>query len=239
MTAAPITLAGTRLLADPSGALMLVEARTLVVSDLHLEKGSALAAAGAGALPPYDSRATLERLDAVLRRWQPRAVVCLGDSFHDEDGPARLGASERARLARLVGAHDWIWLLGNHDPALPAALGGRTQEELAVGRLLLRHDVVAARGEAAGEIVGHYHPKAAVRVRGRFVSGRCFATDGRRLVMPAFGAYAGGLDVQDRAIASLLGPNFGVFLLARDRLFAFRREQLSVPPVDVFKARAS
>ncbi|MGE0257039.1 MAG: ligase-associated DNA damage response endonuclease PdeM [Alphaproteobacteria bacterium] len=239
MTAAPITLAGTRLLADPSGALMLVEARTLVVSDLHLEKGSALAASGAGSLPPYDSRATLERLDAVLRRWQPRAVVCLGDSFHDADGPARLGAAERGRLGRMVAAHDWIWLLGNHDPALPEALGGRTLGELAVGRLVLRHDVVAGRGAAGGEVIGHYHPKAGVRVRGRFVSGRCFATDGRRLVMPAFGAYAGGLDVQDPAIARLLGPNFGVFLLARERLFAFRRDQLSVPPPDPFRARAS
>lgn len=237
MTAAPITLAGTRLLADPSGALMLVEARTLVVSDLHLEKGSALAAAGAGALPPYDSRATLERLDAVLRRWQPRTVVCLGDSFHDEGGPARLGAPERARLARLVGAHDWVWVRGNHDPAPPESLGGCGVDELVIGRVTLRHDSVGSDG--AGEVIGHYHPKAAVRVRGRFVSGRCFVSDGRRLVMPAFGAYAGGLDVQDRAIAALLGPNFGVFLLARDRLFAFRREQLLPPPRDVFGARAS
>ena len=48
-----LTLAGAELAGDPSGALFWPEQGMLVVSDLHLEKGSAFAARGV-LLPPYE-----------------------------------------------------------------------------------------------------------------------------------------------------------------------------------------
>lgn len=223
------TFAGASVMADQSGALLLREARTLVVADLHFEKGSAFAARGHAWLPPYDTGETLARLERACRHYQPRQVVCLGDSFHDLDGPGRMADGDRVRLRRLVQRHNWVWIAGNHDPEPPADIGGQIYDELAVGSLILRHEA-AADTLPAGEITGHFHPKAAVRTRGRRISGRCFATDGRRLILPAFGAFTGGLNVLDPDLAALLRPAFRVFIIGQQRLFAFQRHQLEPEP---------
>lgn len=233
MPAAPLTLAGTPLLLDLAGAALVPDTRTLVVADLHLEKGSALAAGGR-LLPPYDTAATLAALQRLTRHYRPRTVVCLGDSFHDSSGPARLAARDAALLGRLVDGHDWIWVAGNHDPALPAGLGGRHVAEWRAGALAFRHDASAAAADGgglpAGEVSGHFHPRATVATRGRRVTARCFASDGRRLILPAFGAYTGGLNVLDPAVAGLLRPHFRVFLIGRERLFRYARHQLLPDP---------
>ena len=226
---ATFTLAGTPVLADQSGAILLPDDRTLVVADLHFEKGSAFASRGDAWLPPYDTGATLTRLERVCRHYRPRRVVCLGDSFHDLGGPGRMAKSDQARLRRLVQCQEWVWITGNHDPAPPPELGGEMMEALAVGPLTLRHE--AATGALpSGEVSGHFHPKAAVRTRGRRISGRCFVTDGSRLILPAFGAFTGGLNVLDPALASLLRPAFRVFVIGRKRLFAYQRHQLAAEP---------
>ncbi|MBI3708824.1 MAG: ligase-associated DNA damage response endonuclease PdeM [Proteobacteria bacterium] len=223
---ARVTVNQAGLLADPAGALVWPEHRCLVVADLHLEKGSSYAAHGR-MLPPYDTRTTLARLAALIRHYRPSRVVCLGDSFHDRKAAARLPEGEAAQLKRLVVAQRWTWIAGNHDPVPPTAFGGEIVDELTLGPLCFRHQPVA-REHAAGEVCGHLHPKAALSVRGRRISGPCFVTDGRRIVLPAFGAYAGGLDVLDPAIASLFGRGgFRVLMPGRDRVHAFTRDRLS------------
>lgn len=214
-----ISLNGAELLADSSGALLWPELRLLVVADLHLEKGSAHARGGRF-LPPYDTAATLSRLEAAIRRCGAERVVCLGDSFHDQKASARMAAADLEQLRRLTGACDWTWICGNHDPHPPGDLGGTVREELRLGPLLLRHQALSGRPET-GEVSGHFHPKAAVRLRGKRVTGRCFAHDRHRLLLPAFGAYAGGLNVLSGEIRRLFREDFLVHLLGRDRLFRF------------------
>jgi hypothetical protein len=221
--AAPtLRLNGAELVPDVSGALVWPAWGVLVVADLHLEKGSSYRRA---ALPPYDSRATLDALEAVLARTAPQRVICLGDSFHDARAAARLDADERTRLERLAGRVDWTWIAGNHDPAPPADWGGRVAPELTLGPLTFRHAAAADR-PVQGEVSGHYHPKARVRVRGRRLSARCFAADGRRLILPAFGAYTGGLSVLDPAIAGLLQRRFTAHLLGRRAVYPYPRAAL-------------
>jgi uncharacterized protein len=218
MTAAPIHLAGERLMLDPAGALFWPATALLAVSDLHLEKGSSYARRGQ-LLPPWDTHATLDRLVLLLRRYKPRIVVALGDSFHDVDGAGRLPAGELTRLKAMTGAHRFIWVQGNHDPAPPRGVAGEWTEAFAISTLVFRHQgTVAAQ---PGEICGHHHPKAAVPARGGSVSRPCFVADTHRLMMPAFGAYAGGLDVRDPAITRLFPRGGRVFLLGRERLFSF------------------
>ncbi|HYD98643.1 MAG TPA: ligase-associated DNA damage response endonuclease PdeM [Alphaproteobacteria bacterium] len=214
---APLRLNGAALRAHLSGALWWPERATLVLSDLHLEKGSSYARRGL-LLPPYDSRATLERMAALVAELAPERVVCLGDSFHDREAAARLDAEDGAALARMAAGCDWLWVVGNHDPAPPTGWGGRVVEELALGPLVFRHE---ARAGAVGEVSGHYHPKAALVLRGRRISARCFAHDSRRLVMPAFGAYAGGLDVRDPALSGLFSGPVTLHLLGQARLATF------------------
>ncbi len=213
-----ITLAGVTFLADPAGAIYWPEENLLVVADLHLEKGSAFAARGV-LLPPYDTATTLARLARLIARYAPRVVAALGDSFHDGRGPFRIIGADRATLSRLQHRRDWLWIAGNHDPDPANGIGGRFADALALGPLTFRHE--PSPDPCAGEIAGHLHPVARVARRGRAVSRRCFAGDGRRLVMPAFGAYAGGLNVRDRAIFRLFGTlAFTAHLLGERRLYA-------------------
>jgi uncharacterized protein len=208
---------GEALLLDPAGALWWPAERTLVFADLHFEKGSAYARGGQ-MLPPYDTRTTLARVDALMARRTPARVIALGDSFHDRDAANRLDAQERATLVRLGLAAEWIWIAGNHDPAPPVWLGGKIAEEIAIGGLVFRHEPSLA--QAPGEIAGHLHPCKSITRRGRSLRRRCFVSDRARLVMPAFGAYAGGLDVRDHAVRALFGASFFAYLLGTRRVYA-------------------
>ena len=205
---------GVELLADLSGALFWKEQSLLVVSDLHLEKGSSFATRGV-LLPPYDTVATLSRLAAVIARHDPRRVIALGDSFHDRRAHERLAAPDREALAAMQDRREWIWIAGNHDPALPSDLGGVVASEVAIGSIMFRHEPTGA----AGEIAGHLHPKARVATRGRAMERRCFACDGERAVMPAFGAYTGGLSIRDAAFAKIFqSAGFMAHVLGDNRL---------------------
>jgi DNA ligase-associated metallophosphoesterase len=218
-----LALAGARLHALPEGALWWPAQRLLAIADLHFEKGSSYAERRTF-LPPYDTAATLERLEALVSAHKPAHVAALGDSFHDGRAHGRLDGADRARLAALVARVRWTWVAGNHDPEPPAA-GGESVHELRVGPLVFRHQAIGDR-LPAGEVSGHFHPKCTLRGAGRTVSARCFVCDGRRLVLPAFGAYAGGLDVRDPALSSLFGKNFKVLALARGRVHALAAARL-------------
>ncbi len=212
------------------GALWWPDEATLIVSDLHLEKGSSFAARGQ-MLPPYDTHRTLSDVERVCAALLPKRVISLGDSFHDRAGETRLDAACCDRIRSLTSAHDWLWVEGNHDPDPPAFLGGRAEKSVAIANLVFRHEPCGARGEVAG----HLHPAARLGGRGRAVRRRCFASDGERLVMPAFGAFTGGLNVLDDAFSDIFPGGLMAFMLGRERVFAMTSRQL-MP--DVNKASA-
>lgn len=215
--AAPIELAGAELAADPAGALYWPAERTLAVSDLHLEKGSSYGERRIF-LPPYDTAVTLARLAEIIARYAPRLVIALGDNFHDRGGPSRMGSEDRDALRQLQRGRDWIWIAGNHDPEPAPSLGGDFADALALGPLSFQHAPGGAT--ASGEIAGHLHPVARLAHRGCTVSRRCFASDGERMVMPAFGAFAGGLNVLHRAFGEVFGSfRFTAYLLGERRLY--------------------
>jgi DNA ligase-associated metallophosphoesterase len=195
-----LQLAGAEALLRPSGALWLAAERLLVVADLHLEKGSAYAARGQ-MLPPYDTRETLARLAAEAAQLRPATILLLGDSFHDGGAEARLGAEDVRTLTTVAAVADLVWIVGNHDADGPRALPGQTAASWSAAGLSLVHEPAAR--PRFGEVAGHLHPCARVKGRVGSVRRRCFVTDGERLVMPAFGAFAGGLNVRDVAFRGL------------------------------------
>jgi hypothetical protein len=210
---------GVSLEADLSGALYWPDERTLIVADLHLEKGSSFAARGM-LLPPYDTAATLAMLDRVIARHAPRRVIALGDSFHDGGGPARVMPQDRTTLAELQRGRDWVWIAGNHDPEPAQDLGGVFAKSVSLGPLTFRHE--PTEGAADGEIAGHLHPSARIAQRGRSVTRKCFAASDRRMILPAFGAYTGGLNIRDRAFLRVFGAlAFTAHLIGERRLYAF------------------
>lgn len=218
-----VGVAGVVLEAFAEGVLWWADRRMLVVADLHLEKGSSYARRGQ-MLPPYDTAETLARLGRLVARLEPRVVVALGDSFHDGGGAARLNPRDRDDLRALQRGRDFVWIAGNHDPGRPHGIDGDHAEELAAGPVVFRHE---PRPGAVGEIAGHLHPCARVAGRGRSVRRKCFAGDGHRFVLPAFGAYAGGLNVLDRAFAGLFATaTFRAFMLGGERVYPVGRKAL-------------
>ena len=216
--------AGEKLQALPAGALHWPARRLLAVADLHLEKGSSYAVAARKLLPRHDTRETLAMLTALIDVLQPETVVCLGDSFHVRKAVERLPAIERGMIDRLVTRARFIWNAGNHDPAPPPPGWGEVAEEINDGPLVFRHE--AHFGPARGEVSGHFHPVAALTVRGRGMRRRCFLTDGDRLILPAFGAYAGGLTALDPAIAQLFPDDYDALVVGRDTVRRLSWRQL-------------
>ncbi len=213
-----IRLLDEELVALSCGAAFWPATRTLIVADLHFEKGSSFARRGAP-IPPYDTAATLARLAATITAIDPVRVISLGDAFHDSAGPERMSEQDRDRLMRLQAGREWIWIAGNHDADAVGDVGGVRVEELSVGPLTFRHE--PKRG-ARGEICGHLHPAARVRVSAGTVRRHCFAGDGARLILPAYGAYAGGLDVASRAFAGLFEVHrLVVHLIGEGRVHRF------------------
>jgi DNA ligase-associated metallophosphoesterase len=208
MNSVTLVFNGEELTARATGALFWRTESLLVVSDLHLGKSERMARRGGALLPPYETLETLDRLAADLAETRARTVICLGDSFDDLAAGAALGPEHRDTIQRLQAGRRWVWIEGNHDPA-PLDFGGTHLAELRLGALTFRH--IADHAARPGEVSGHYHPKARMRAARR----PCFMVDARRMILPAYGCYTGGLDwttpvlrdlFDDKAIAYLTGP---------------------------------
>jgi DNA ligase-associated metallophosphoesterase len=210
-------LNGTAAEAGLDATLFLPDHNALIVSDVHFEKGSAFARRGQ-MLPPYDTRENLRRLSLAISTRQPDLVVALGDSFHDATADHRMDAADIVTLQTLVrSVKNWIWIEGNHDPVPPPQFGGQMMHALALGGLHLQHEPTP--GPVQGEIAGHLHPCAKLRGKGRSLRARCFATNGTRLVMPAFGAFTGGLNICDPAFVRCFDAVPDALVLGRGRVY--------------------
>ncbi|MDX2287402.1 MAG: ligase-associated DNA damage response endonuclease PdeM [Hyphomicrobiaceae bacterium] len=215
--AQPLSICGKALLADMSGALYWPAERALIVADLHLEKGSSFARRGQ-MLPPYDTRETLAKLAEVIDRYGAETVIALGDSLHDRHAAERIAQEDLDTLAIMQEACEWIWVTGNHDPEISAKLGGHVTGGLTVEGLRLVHE--PANAPVSHEIAGHLHPAARIARHGYGIRRPCFVGNGLRLVLPAFGTYAGGLNVLDDAFEPLFGDGgLMVWLLGQEGLY--------------------
>ena len=218
-----IELMGQQFLCDHEGALFWPEQNCLIVSDLHLEKGRAMAGQGS-MVPPYDTKITLQRLNECLERWKPKTVISLGDSFHRDDSAQNLPRPYRATIEIMVDKFEWVWISGNHDPNAPDGLAGSIMDELEIDNLKFRHEPQLS---AQGEISGHLHPAALIQQRGKKLRRRCFASDGNRLIMPAFGAYTGGLNIRNDAFDGLFNDEkLNVWMLGTRRVYCISGSQL-------------
>ena len=213
----PISISGKALRAHMSGALYWPAEKALIVSDLHLEKGSHFAAKGQ-LLPPYDTRETLRKLAVTIDAYNPETVISLGDSLHDATAAERLDSDDLQSLRILQEDRDWIWITGNHDRNIAAILGGTVLPELSVEGLTLRHE--PRPGAVTHEIAGHYHPAARLVLNGTALRRPCFVGNGLRLILPAFGAYTGGLNILDIAFEPLFGcDGMAVWMLGQEGVY--------------------
>ncbi len=160
----------------------------------------------------------------MVGRLGPSCVICLGDSFHEDGASERLGAPDRACLVALQRGRDWIWVAGNHDRDRPRGVPGAFAEAVAIGPLTLVHEPTA--GPVQGEIAGHLHPAARVVGSAGSVRGRCFVADAARLILPAIGAYAGGLNILEPPFHALFGGAFDAHVLGANAVYKVDRSRL-------------
>lgn len=200
MTSHQFKLNGTPLVAMPSGALWLPHTMTLCVSDLHLGKSGRIARRSGTLLPPYETMDTLSRLMDDIVNTNPATIICLGDSFDDFDAVTELSPKAATSLAQLQSGRTWIWIEGNHDPG-PVSVSGTHLAYLCLAGLTFRHIATAEKNE----ISGHYHPKFGLKGMGR--ARPCFLYDEKRLILPAYGTYTGGLHATDPALSTLFKAN--------------------------------
>lgn len=213
----PVSLCGKAFRAHMSGALYWPAEKALIVSDLHLEKGSHFAERGQ-MLPPYDTRETLRKLAAVIDAYDAATVIALGDSFHDASAGHRIDPADLETLRILQEDCEWIWITGNHDRTILPLLGGNIRPGLTVEGITLRHEPTP--GAVTHEIAGHLHPAARLVVHGTALRRPCFVGNGLRLVMPAFGAYTGGLNILDAAFEPLFGNDgMAVWMLGQEGVY--------------------
>ena len=213
----PLSICGKAFRAHMSGALYWPSEKALIVSDLHLEKGSHFAARGQ-LLPPYDTRETLRRLAEAIDSYDVETVIALGDSLHDTTAAERIDPADLETLRILQQDRDWIWITGNHDPKVDAVLAGHVLPSLSVEGMSLCHD--PAPGAVTHEIAGHLHPAARLVLHGTSLRRPCFVGNGLRLVMPAFGAFTGGLNILDAAFEPLFGNDgIAVWMLGQEGLY--------------------
>ena len=205
---------------DYRKAAFLPECETLLVADLHFEKGSYLQAKGNNPVPTYDTAETLDRLIDLISLYRPKRVAALGDSFHDTAAGDRLSKTNYEKINQLAqSVSEFVWILGNHDPDIPDGLTGKQEDHLQAGKFLLTH---LPTPPEAGEvnICGHLHPKIRIRTRLRTQSRPCFAVSETRIILPSFGAYTGGLYIDHAAIADELSGERCYFATNRDGIIA-------------------
>ncbi len=188
---------GNTVLLHADGVVFSPVHDTLLVSDLHFEKGSYLLQSG-NPLAPLDTYATLQRLTRLVHLFNPARVICLGDSFHDRGAFNRLSTNDRQLMTELIAQTDeWVWVLGNHDPDLPDDIPGDKCHHLRLGKVLVVHE---PEKTIAPQIVGHFHPKGRLMLNRQRLTGKCFVVTDSLMILPAFGQYTGGLDINDAAI---------------------------------------
>jgi DNA ligase-associated metallophosphoesterase len=216
-----LEFADKQFIADAIGTLFWPQQKTLVVSDLHLEKASFLAQHG-NPIPRHDSRKTLNNLNEVITNYCPEILICLGDSFHDVGAWSRLSDQEREVLNTLIGTvKEWIWILGNHDPHIPEVLDGQQLKSLSLDGVLFCHEPELITTEKA-QVFGHFHPKMQKKVARHQMTGRCFMYGETKMVMPAFGAYTGGLNIEDPVFEEYFDVRKAAKLqLYQDKIFAY------------------
>ena len=221
-----ISLNGLDIIPDLSGALFVPEFKTLLIADLHLEKASNMARRGVH-LPPYDTRASLAQLEAVIAQAQPERLIFLGDSFQDDGARDRIAEADLASLRAISERAATVWITGNHDPHPPTDIGGRIADEVELGGVTLRHEP-RQLGPEDFEIAGHLHPGAAVSQRGRHIHCKCFIADGNRLIMPAFGSFTGALSISAAPFKKLFAErDFHVWMLGDKAIYKFPARRVS------------
>jgi uncharacterized protein len=196
--AVEVEIAGERLVLMPERCVFWKRRSTLLLADTHWGKAAAFRSAGLP-VPGGTTAAGLERLDRALAATQARRVLVLGDLLHSREGRAPGTMSVLNRWRRSHPGLELVLVRGNHDrhagdppPELDIdCVDGPLQE----GPFSLVHEPRSCPDGYA--LAGHIHPVVRLVGRGRLRERpACFWIRDSFAVLPAFGDFTGGGEVQ-------------------------------------------
>ena len=218
-----IVFCGQHFILDALGCMFHIESKTLVFSDLHLEKGSYLISQG-NPLPMIDTLDTILKIQKCIDVYKPETVIALGDSLHDVHALERMHPDDKAFIMKICqSVQHWHWIMGNHDKN-PEKQDLFTQfnfsSKIVTEQFQYVHDV---ENTDLPQIIGHFHPKASINIGPQTIRGKCFLITEKLIVMPAFGTFTGGLDIHSEAIEKLLnGQTYQCYLLKRSKVWQIK-----------------
>ena len=220
--ASRILLCGKSFIADPTGALFWPAENTLIAADLKLSQCSYLQGEDV-VLPPYDTASAFEKLEDALDRYDPARVVALGNSFAGF-GSCGLSHHQSDWLQDMMEGRDWYWVAPNLSER-PDAICGTAVPQMMLGGIKFRAEPV--RAPVANEVAGGLHPVAQVSRYGHLQRGRCFVSNGMRMILPSLGDYSAGCNVLSPSFDPLLGQSgLFVWFIAQERVSSVASPQL-------------
>jgi hypothetical protein len=198
------------------GILFWLEKKIAIISDLHLEKGSSFASSGQF-IPPYDSEETLKKLINFLKTHEVQTIILLGDTFHDRGALNRMSSKVKSIFDSLVENYEIIFVLGNHENKMKSAFI-KFYERYIVDDIHFLHEAVL---EKKYQISGHFHPVASLKINSKQITEKCLIHSENHIIMPAFGEFTGGLNINNPVFKPFLNRNYYIYFLTKKSVYKF------------------
>ena len=205
------------------GILFWFDKQIAIISDLHLEKGSSFAHSGQF-LPPYDSEETLKKLSKGIKNQNIKKVILLGDTFHDENAFNRMSKKAFFLFNSLIKKYEVIFILGNHENKLKIdhinLLNQYVIDDI--------HFIHQALQKSIFQISGHFHPVATIKSSIKKITVKCLLHTNNHIILPSFGTYTGGLNINDQALKPFVNHQSYIYMLAKKSIYKFTSKEVEI-----------
>ena len=203
---------------DKFGALFIKQTRTLLIADLHIGKSTSINING-GIIPEYDNLETLNNLDKVIDKYRPTKVISLGDNFHDNFSIMNISSSNLKKINKITKKADFLWINGNHDDNMigKEKVGGLFLKTFHDTQFMYTHKK-SNKDLSKYEFSGHYHPKVSLKVNNSKFYYKCFILSRKFCILPSFGYYTGGLDVNSKTIKKIINECVDLIIIGKEKI---------------------
>ena len=210
---------GEKFVFDKSGSIFLENLNTLIFSDLHLGKGLSFANLG-NLIPPFDLDETLLNLKNIIEKYNPKRLISLGDSFHENKSIQKMERKYVNIINNLFHKINITWIEGNHDSNLlfKEKIQGNFKNFYKLKNFKFVHSKSEIDELNIFEFSGHYHPKITLKFNGLNYSYKCFILTDSFCILPSFGTYTGGLDIKSSALKKILPINKQIIILGNNKI---------------------
>ena len=207
------------LIFDPSGSIFIPEIKALVISDLHIGKSYSFAKYG-NFLPPFDIDETIEKIKYNIDYFNPKKIISLGDNFHETSTLKMINTCYVESLNKIFKNIDVFLIDGNHDNELKfkEKINANFEKSLTLDNFNFTHIQNSKILKNFFEFSGHFHPKVTIIFNKIRYSFKCFVLGENFCILPSFGTYTGGLNINSNILKKILPPKKTIIALGKNKL---------------------